>query len=102
MPTYVMRDGKLVLKEEARISELLRSRGGSDFPCPMYRPDIQEYHSPIDGKLITSRSHRREDLKANDCIEWEPGIGKRGGADKRTPGWSRKHQRPIKDGLLVR
>jgi hypothetical protein len=43
--------------------------------CPMIQSDIPEYRSPIDGKLISSRSTRREDLKKNGCVEWEPGIG---------------------------
>jgi len=40
--------------------------------APRLMRDIPEYRSPIDGKLITSRSQRREDLRANDCIEGEP------------------------------
>jgi hypothetical protein len=47
----------------------------ADFPTPAVIGDIAEYRSPIDGKLISSRSQRREDLKANDCVEWEPGMG---------------------------
>lgn len=40
--------------------------------CPMVQSDIGEYRSPIDGRLISSRSTRREDLKKNGCVEWEP------------------------------
>ena len=40
--------------------------------CPIVQSDIPEYRSPIDGKLISSRSTRREDLKKNGCVEWEP------------------------------
>jgi hypothetical protein len=39
--------------------------------APMVVSDIPEYRSPIDGKLITSRSQRREDLKANGCVEFD-------------------------------
>lgn len=36
---------------------------------PNVQSDIPEYASPIDGKLITSRSHRREDLARNNCVD---------------------------------
>lgn len=36
---------------------------------PAVISDIPEYASPIDGKMITSRSHRREDLKRNNCVD---------------------------------
>lgn len=36
---------------------------------PTVMSDIPEYRSPIDGALITSRSHRREDLKRNNCVD---------------------------------
>jgi hypothetical protein len=39
---------------------------------PQLMRDIPEYRSPIDGKLITSRSQRREDLRANGCVEVDP------------------------------
>ncbi len=41
---------------------------------PAVISDIPEYASPIDGKMITSRSHRREDLARNNCVEWEPSM----------------------------
>jgi hypothetical protein len=40
--------------------------------CPMVQSDIPEYRSPIDGKLITSRTHRRYDLESNNCVAAEP------------------------------
>jgi hypothetical protein len=36
---------------------------------PSVLSDIPEYRSPIDGKPITSRSHRREDLARNNCVD---------------------------------
>nr|DAO70308.1 MAG TPA: hypothetical protein [Caudoviricetes sp.] len=36
---------------------------------PSVISDIPEYRSPIDGKAITSRSQRREDLKRNNCVD---------------------------------
>jgi hypothetical protein len=56
----------------------------SDLATPMVVRDIPDYRSPVDGRVIGSRSTRREDLKRNGCVEWEPGIGK--GRYKRTPG----------------
>lgn len=41
---------------------------------PTVISDIPEYASPIDGRMITSRSHRKEDLKRNNCVEWEPSL----------------------------
>ena len=40
--------------------------------APMVQADIPDYRSPVDGRLITSRSARREDLRRNDCVEAEP------------------------------
>lgn len=33
--------------------------------------DIPAYVSPVSGKMINSRSERREDLKRSNCREWE-------------------------------
>lgn len=41
-------------------------------PCvPQIMRDIPEYRSPINGKPITSRSERRDDLARNGCREWD-------------------------------
>lgn len=42
--------------------------------APSVQPDIPAYQSPVTGQWIDSRSARREDLRRNNCIEWEPGI----------------------------
>lgn len=79
-----------------------KGRARSDsFPAPLVMREISEYQSPIDGRPITSRSERNEDCKRNDAIPWEPGIGKKAGADKRTPGqyknpkFAKKHNLPL-------
>ena len=36
---------------------------------PSIMSDLPEYRSPVDGKPITSRSHRREDLARNNCVD---------------------------------
>lgn len=32
------------------------------------------YDSPIDGRPITSKMARTEDLRRNECVEWDPGM----------------------------
>ena len=61
-----------------------RTAKRADLNAPMIMRDIEPYRSPVDGKLIGSRSARREDLKVNDCVEWEPSL--RHPAHPRTPG----------------
>lgn len=46
--------------------------------APRVISDITEYPSPIDGKPITSRSHRRYDLEKNGCIEMDPPKKRKG------------------------
>ena len=40
--------------------------------APAVQSDIEAYRSPIDGKPITSQSHRRYDLESNGCVPAEP------------------------------
>lgn len=42
--------------------------------APTVIPDIPEYRSPVDGRMVGSRSERRDDLKRNNCVEWEPSL----------------------------
>jgi hypothetical protein len=69
--SYVYRDGKLV---EKRSGAVLKARSDGALACPQIIRDISEYRSPIDGRVIGSRSERREDLKRNGCIEWDPAM----------------------------
>ena len=32
------------------------------------------YESPIDGRIITSRKARQEDMKRSGCVEYDPGV----------------------------
>jgi hypothetical protein len=41
------------------------------FTPPFAQVDIPAYVSPVSGKLINSRTQRKEDLKANNCRPWE-------------------------------
>lgn len=90
MTRYVWRDGHF------------RDRDGNpmDVPerdevcAPMVCPDIREYRSPIDGSLITSRSHRRYDLEKNGCYEMDPPKRRRGYRNKR---FAAKHGLPLNE-----
>jgi len=41
---------------------------------PMIAPMFEDYQSPIDGTPITSKRKRLEDLRRNDCVEYDPGM----------------------------
>lgn len=69
--SYIYRDGKLI---EKRSGAVLKARSDAPLACPMIMRDIPEYNSPIDGRVIGSRSERREDLKRNGCVEWDPAF----------------------------
>lgn len=73
MARYVKRGGQWVhhTTGEPFLSDAERSRPIS---CPTIISDIPAYASPIDGRMITSRSERRDDLKRNNCVEWEPSM----------------------------
>ena len=53
------------------------------FSAPSAISDIEPYESPVTGKMITSRSERREDFKASGCREWEGMDVERKEAQKR-------------------
>jgi hypothetical protein len=64
---YVWRDGELRDPETGIAMEV------PDRVClPMIVSDIEPYKSPIDGRLISSRSERRDDLARNGCVPYEP------------------------------
>lgn len=68
---YVWRGGAFVEKHTGK-PMLLPERNG--IAAPSVVSDIPDYRSPIDGNWITSRSQRREDLKRNNCVEYEPSL----------------------------
>lgn len=68
--SYVFRNGELV---EKKTGDAISVSGGP-LAAPMVMRDIPEYRSPIDGRVIGSRSTRRDDLKRNNCIEWDPAL----------------------------
>ncbi len=71
MSAYVWRNGAFVDKQTG---EAMHKPFAGQVCMPTVISDIPEYRSPIDGKSITSRSERREDLKRNNCVEYEPSM----------------------------
>jgi hypothetical protein len=61
----------------------------NEIVMPMVRSDIEPYKSPIDGKMITSRSARREDLARSGCVPYEPMGNKPKGVNN--PEYAKKH-----------
>lgn len=62
MTTYVIRDGKLVEKAEARRAQI----------APHYWPDVPAYKSPMTGREVSSRRERKEEMKRFGVREVEP------------------------------
>lgn len=69
MSRYVWRDNGFYDRATGEPMELPERSG---ICMPQVMSDIPEYRSPIDGRMIGSRSERREDLKRNGCVEAEP------------------------------
>ena len=42
--------------------------------APMVRGDLEDYVSPVTGRLISGRRQRAEDLKQAGCVEYDPGM----------------------------
>jgi hypothetical protein len=43
------------------------------FPAAFVQADVH-YASPVDGRPITSRQARLEDMARNQCVEYDPGM----------------------------
>lgn len=71
MAVYVRRNGVFVDKATGEPMSLPER---DEIRMPMIISDIPDYTSPIDGRLISGRAQRREDLKRNNCVEWEPSM----------------------------
>ena len=63
----------------------------STLPLPYIAGDIKPSLSPLGTGEITSRSHRREELKRHDCREVDPSEWKR---QKPPKPRARKHAQP--------
>ena len=90
MSRYIWRDGQF---RDPRTNEPMPIPDRDGLCLPAVRSDIEPYRSPIDGKMITSNSHRRYDLESNGCVPAEP--RKRRGF--RNPEFAAKHGLPLNE-----
>jgi hypothetical protein len=96
MARYVYRNGAWI---DPRTNEAMPIPE-RDGPCmPMVQSDIPEYRSPIDGRPITSRSHRRYDLESNNCVPAEPRKKPRGFIN---PQFAKKRGLPLAEDAAER
>jgi hypothetical protein len=79
MARFVFRDGAFVDRQTGIPME---KPFAGKICAPHIISDIPEYRSPIDGRVIGSRSERRDDLKRNNCVEYEPSLGPTKGKPK--------------------
>jgi hypothetical protein len=70
MDRFIWRDGHWHNKATGEPLKVPTGR----LALPMVTPTMPEYQSPIDGRPITTRHARREDMKRNDCVEYEPSM----------------------------
>ncbi len=91
MKRYVWKNGQFV---DRNTGEPMHKPYAGQVCAPAVHSDIPEYRSPIDGKLITSRSHQREDLKRNGCYLGEPLKKPRAVSN---PKLARKYGLPLKE-----
>ena len=91
MTRYVWRDGTF---RHSRTNEPMPIPEREGICMPAIQSDIPEYRSPIDGALITSRSHRRYDLEKNNCVPAEPRKKPRG---YRNPKFALKRGLPLNE-----
>lgn len=75
MARYVFRNGQFVDRDG---NPMVKPFDGQ-VCMPQVMSDIPEYASPIDGRPVSSRSSRREDLKRSGCVEYEPSLSPTGG-----------------------
>lgn len=94
MTTYVWRGDHFADK---RTGEPMHLPYAGEIVAPMVVPDIPDYRSPIDGRVIGSRSARREDLARNNCVEVDPPRRPRG---FKNPAYAKKHGLPLNEELV--
>lgn len=71
MTTYVW-SGALRKFVDKKTGELMPIKNDNAICRPMIVSDIEPYQSPINGAYVGGRATRREDLKKNDCVPFEP------------------------------
>lgn len=96
--SYVMRNGELV---EKKTSEPIAVPDGP-LQAPTVISDTPDYRSPIDGRMISGRAARREDLKRNNCVEaGDSSLSpiKRKGDGFRNPRFAKKYGLPLSESV---
>ena len=73
MTRFVKRNGQWV-NVSTGAPMLTAAERSRPIAVPYIISDIPEYRSPIDGRPITTRSERRDDLARNNCVEYEPSM----------------------------
>lgn len=70
----------------------------AEIAMPFVVSDIPEYRSPVDGRLISGRAQRREDLKRNNCVEYEPSLSPtKGKREFKNARFAKKHGLPLSE-----
>lgn len=69
MPRFrqIKQDGKWILVDASMYQE-------PEIQVHHVMGDTPDYTSPIDGRLVSGRKQRREDLRRNNCVEYDPGM----------------------------
>jgi hypothetical protein len=77
---YVWRDGHF---RDRATGEPMGFDPSAPIAVPMVTPTMPEYASPIDGRIISTRHERREDMKRNNCVgAGDAGLSPTGGKFK--------------------
>lgn len=93
MGIYVWRDGSFFDKRTGK-EMILPKR--ERITTPFVLSDIPEYKSPIDGRVISSRSARRDDLKRHNCVDARDFPSPTGGKFKNKE-FCAKHGLPVSE-----
>ena len=71
MPTYVRNEKGIFVDKKTGEPMKPETTG---LATPMIMKPMPDYKSPIDGRLITSRQARKDDLKKHGCVPYEPSM----------------------------
>jgi len=69
MPTFVYDRERGVMVDKATGEPMNTKPPEGGFPCPRIIQDIPAYQSPIDGRYISGRKAKRDDLARHNCVD---------------------------------
>jgi hypothetical protein len=69
MPVYVFDRARGMMVDKATGEPMNPEPINGDFPCPRVWSDIEPYQSPVDGRVISGRRAKRDDLARSGCID---------------------------------